>query len=42
MYLYAFYIALLGTQEQRYDTIAAYICIFLFFIVLTVFAAVET
>ena len=36
------FVALLGTQEQRYDKIAAYVCIFLFFIILTVFAAVET
>ena len=39
------FIALLKTtddQQKRYDKVAAYVCIVLFFIVQTVFAAIET
>ena len=39
---FAFYVALLGTQQHNYDKVAAYICIFLLFIILMVFAAIET
>lgn len=44
MHKMLFCVALLESHDQQngYDKIAAYICIFLFFIVQTVYAAVET
>ena len=45
MWLSCFIIALLkksDDQQQRYDKIAAYVCIILLFIIQSVFAAVET
>ena len=42
MQFVSFSVALLGTHHHTYDKVAAYICIFLLFIILMVFSAIET